>query len=197
MTDERQIIQRAQNGDLAAFRELVDTHKKRIYFLALDLTGNPQDAQDLSQDVFIKAYQSLNKFRGDSQFGSWLYRITVNTNINQYRKKSFKARKIQASIDEEINEMRPQYEYTGNDTPEVRTESQMIQKHIDGALDSLSSRERSVFVLRHYHDLSLNEIAQSLKITTGTVKSTLFRAIQKMRSSLEFYKEELGLEVNS
>jgi len=95
VNDEQVLIQRARIGEMSAFRELVEQYKKKIYYLSLDLTGNHHDAEDLSQEVFIKAYRSLKNFRGDAKFNSWLYRITVNTCISQRRKKSVAAMTLQ------------------------------------------------------------------------------------------------------
>lgn len=183
--DERQILERARNGDISAFKELVERYRQTIYYFALDLVGNHHDAEDLSQEVFIKVYQSLHRFRGDAKLSSWLYRITVNTFIDRYRKKS-------------------RVEYPGNGIPdqflmqdpeksgpERHTESRLMQHHIERALHRLTGKERSIFVLRHYNDLSLKEIANVLNISVGTVKSMLFRAIQKLQKQLSFYHREL------
>ena len=127
---------------------------------------------------------------------SWLYRITVNTNINQYRLKSHQARKTQESFDELL----PSQEHSlGNPplhNPEKSAESEMIQQHIDVALDRLTPKERSIFVLRHYNDLPLKEIAEIHQVQLGTVKSMLFRTIKKLQKELAFYRADLGLEQN-
>jgi len=192
LIEERELIERAQNGETGAFRELVERNKKNVYYLALDLTGNHHDAEDLSQEVFIKAYHNIKEFRSDAKLSSWLYRITVNTNINQYRKKSFRARKFQESIDE----LKPSQELsTGRDepkSPEQSAEAGLIQKHITNALQRLTPKERSMFVLRHYNDLPLKEIAEIHGVKEGTVKSMLFRTIQKLQKELSFYREDFG-----
>ncbi|UCE05915.1 MAG: sigma-70 family RNA polymerase sigma factor, partial [bacterium] len=95
VNEEQVLIECARNGEMGAFRELVERYKKKIYYLSLDLTGNHHDAEDLSQEVFIKAYRNLKKFRGDAKFNSWLYRIMVNTCISQRRKKSVSAMTLQ------------------------------------------------------------------------------------------------------
>ncbi len=188
MNDEQVLVERARNGEMGAFRELVERYKKKIYYLSLDLTGNHHDAEDLSQEVFIKAYRSLKKFRGDAKFNSWLYRITVNTCISQRRKKSVSAMTLQEDFDGNSDQ-----QYFAKETsflnPEQSAEAGLMQQHIDNALQQLTRRERSIFVLRHYNDLSLKEIAQILKITEGTVKSMLFRGIQKLQKELSFYRE--------
>lgn len=194
MNEERVLVERAQNGEVAAFRELVERHKKKVYYLALDLTGNHYDAEDLSQEVFIKAFQSIQTFRSEGKMSSWLYRITVNTNINQYRRKSFKARKLQESYDELSDSQNRSFGVSQIKDPEESAEAGMIQKHIDQALGRLTPRERSIFVLRHYNDLSLKEIALIHKVKEGTIKSMLFRSIKKLQKELSFYREELVLE---
>jgi RNA polymerase sigma-70 factor (ECF subfamily) len=190
VNEEQVLVERARNGEMGAFRELVERYKKKIYYLSLDLTGNHHDAEDLSQEVFIKAYRSLKNFRGDAKLNSWLYRITVNTCISQRRKKSVSVMTLQEDFDGESS---PQYQLSEggvNHNPELSAEAGLMQQHIDKALQRLTPRERSIFVLRHYNDLPLKEIAQILKITEGTVKSMLFRAIKKLQKQLSFYRED-------
>jgi len=197
LENEKLLVERARSGEIAAFRELVEQHKKKIYYLALDLTGNHHDAEDLSQEVFIQAYRSLAHFRGESKLSSWLYRIAVNTNINKHRKKSLRAMKLGESLDE-MKQDRSDVVNSGTEAdPEARAEAGVMQMHIERALGGLTPRERSVFVLRHYNDLPLKEIAQTLKISKGTVKSTLFRAIRRLQKELSFYREDMGLEYSN
>jgi len=189
VNEEQVLIERARNGEMGAFRKLVERYKKKIYYLSLDLTGNHHDAEDLSQEVFIKAYRSLKNFRGEAKFNSWLYRITVNTCISQKRKKSVSAMTLQEDFDDDSAQQ--QFSNGGsNHNPEHSAEAGLMQQHIDNALQCLTPRERSIFVLRHYNDLPLKEIAQILKITEGTVKSMLFRGIQKLQKELSFYRED-------
>ncbi|MFH1941963.1 MAG: sigma-70 family RNA polymerase sigma factor [bacterium] len=196
MTEEYSLVERARNGETAAFRDLVERYKKKIYFLALDLTGNHHDAEDLSQEVFLKAYRSMKGFRGDAQFGSWLYRIAVNTNINQHRKKAFTALKPQECM-EEMNQDQISLSRSGiHGDPETQADAGLIRKHIDRAMDRLSPHERCVFVLRHYNDFPLKDIAEIMSISKGTVKSTLFRTLKKLQKELSFYRQELGLETS-
>lgn len=186
MTDEKALIRRAQQGEMDAFRLLVEQSKANVYRLAYDLTGSRHDAEDLTQEVFVKAFRSLASFRGDAAWGTWIYRITVNA-CHDHRKR-----------------MKPTDEYDDEDEagagdgrepgPDRRAEADVMKRHIDEALGRLPQREREVFVLRHYHDLPLKEIAESLKLAEGTVKSHLFRAIQQLRRELAFYRSDLGLE---
>ncbi|OQX95447.1 hypothetical protein B6I21_05400 [candidate division KSB1 bacterium 4572_119] len=197
LREEQVLVQRARDGDRTAFRELVERYKKQIYYLAYDLTGNHHDAEDLSQEVFIKVFRSLKKFRGDAKLSSWLYRITVNTCISKQRKKSLAAMQLRENFEQE-GETDKQFHSSGqNANPEKGAESGLMRKNIETALTNLSPREKSIFVLRHYHDLPLKEIAATLNINIGTVKSMLFRAIKKMQHELSFYKEDFGLEVTN
>ena len=194
LKEEQTLVQRAQNGDIAAFRELVERHKRQIYYLAFDLTGNHHDAEDLSQEVFIRVFRSIKKFRGDAQLSSWLYRITVNACLSKRRKKSLSAMQLQEDFDQDNVQTAGVPVYSA---PDKSAETGLMQKHIETALQKLSPREKSVFVLRHYHDMPLKEIADILEIKIGTVKGMLFRAIQKLQKALAFYKEDFGWEASN
>ncbi|UCH64185.1 MAG: sigma-70 family RNA polymerase sigma factor [Fidelibacterota bacterium] len=195
---EQRLVHRFREGDAAAFRELVERCQEPVFQLAIELTGDWDDADDLSQQVFIKAYRALPNFRGETKIMSWLYRIMVNTHIDNARKNRALGWRINpSSPDEDQSQAEPYITHTADDNPETRTASHYMQDHINRALETLAPRQRSVFVLRHYHDLSLKEIARILGLSVGTVKSQLFRAIQRMQKELAFYKAELGLEESS
>lgn len=182
---------------LLDFDRVIDLHQRRIYRLALDLTGNHHDAEDLAQQTFLKAYQGLNGFRGESRLGSWLHRIAVNTHIDCQRGLSEAARRTQQSWDDEDAFVSSAAERRPAGNPKKRAEAATIQRHIARALHGLSPRERAVFVLRHYQQLKLREIASVLDVSEGTVKSLLFRAIRRLREELSFYRPELGLKETS
>ena len=191
---ERALVQQIQAGDQNAFRQLVEQNKENVYYLALDLTGNHYDAEDVSQDVFIKAYKGIGKFRSGARLNTWLYRITMNTFIDKTRKKQLKVVNLPATDEEdETNPVDLVADgVTGN--PEREMSAGRIDEHIQKALQILSEQERAVFVMRHYQDMALKEISETLEIAEGTVKSLLFRSIRKLRQRLSFYKDELGLE---
>jgi len=191
LKEEQVLVQRIQQGEKLAFRELVERYQKKIYYLAYDLTGYHHDAEDLSQEVFIKAFRSMNNFRGDAKLSSWLYRITVNTAISQKRKKSVSNMQLQENFEETVNESE-QNNKAFSKNPEKLTEAALMRIHLEKAIQKLTPREKSIFVLRHYNDLPQKEIAEILKINLGTVKSMLFRAIKKLQKELAFYKEEVG-----
>ncbi len=194
MTDERALVRRIQDGDASAFEELVEGYKQQVYYLALDLSGNHHDAEDLSQEVFIKAYRGFGRFRSGAKISSWLHRITVNAYIDTQRKKAHKMVTLVDKKDEDdFDPLEAAADaVTGN--PERAAASAGINEHIDAALQQLSGQERAVFVMRHYHDMQLKEISKTLAVAEGTVKSLLFRSVRKLRDHLAFYKDELGLE---
>ena len=164
------------------FKDVVDEHQRGVYQLALQLTGHHQDAEDLAQDVFIKVHAKLDSFRGDASLKSWIYRITVNTYLNKRRKKALFFMKLRDDFDATLLDNRSNTAYGA--------ESNVIQEHVRKAMDGLSPKERSAFALRHYNECSVKEVAQVLNVAEGTVKSLLFRAVQKLRKKLVFLVEE-------
>lgn len=191
---ERALVQRIQAGDQTAFRELVEQHKENVYYLALDLTGNHYDAEDVSQEVFIKAYRGIERFRSGAKLNTWLYRITMNTFIDKKRKRTLNVVKLPATDGDDAADP---LDLAGDDVtgnPERELTSSTIEVHIQDALQTLSDQERTVFVMRHYQDMALKEISETLGIAEGTVKSLLFRSVRKLRQRLSFYRDELGLE---
>ena len=190
MDKDTELIERAKNGDLTAFRDLVNEHKRNVYYLAFDLTRNREDAEDVSQDVFLKAFRSLKNFRGDAKFSSWLYRITVNTCLSLKSRKSYTVMKRSENLDEMIDS-ESEMSNSGYIDPVSHTEAGLIQKNIDNAIKKLSKRERTVFVMRNYSGLSFGEIVKILKLRPGTVRSTNFKALEKIRKELAFYKDEI------
>ena len=178
MTNEEQLlVANVQRGEMAAFQELVEKYKQKVYYMALDMTGNHHDAEDLSQEVFIKVYASIKDFRGDSKLSSWMYRIAMNTCIDKTRRKRLKL----VELDDKVHE-KP----SRGVNPEQAMQALSTQEQIDQALQKLPPRQRSIFIMRHYNDLMLREIAEALGISEGTVKAQLFRAVQRLQKELKF-----------
>jgi RNA polymerase sigma-70 factor (ECF subfamily) len=184
LREEWELIQRARDGDRRAFRELVELHRKQVLHLAYDLSGDLQDAEDISQETFVKMYRALHTFRGDSRLSTWLHRITVNTWHNQRRSKSDRARQAEQPLDDSLAGDCAEAVGQREATPDRRAEDAFARKRILGALQRLSGRERSVFVLRHFHEYKLDEVGEALSLSTGTVKTLNFRALKKMRELL-------------
>ena len=184
LPDDRVLVERAQAGETEAFRTLVERYMKRVYAVAFDMTGDHHEAEDISQEVFLRMFQALARFRGEARISTWLYRTTVNACIDRSRKKAwriFRGRGIDDG-DDEIHGPLPSGSALSQ--PETEAEQVLLQQQIWQAMDSLAPRARAVFVLRHYHDRPLKEIAQCLQVTEGTVKSTLFKAIRQLRTKL-------------
>jgi len=183
---DRQLVERVLAKDPTVIDDIVRTYKREVYHLALQLCRDHDDAEDLVQEVFIRAWKSLDSFRGESRLSTWLHRITVNLFINTTRSKSYHARKEQDAFDEEYMTGGR----GGEDSPESPVESAQISEHIERALGKLSPAQRTAFVLRHYHDLSIKEIADQMGNTEGTVKVLLFRAIRNLQKHLSFYRDD-------
>jgi RNA polymerase sigma-70 factor (ECF subfamily) len=182
MTNEEQIlIQNVQRGEIAAFQELVEKYKQKVFYMALDMTGNHHDAEDLSQEVFMKVFTAIKDFRGEAKLSSWLYRIAMNTCIDKTRRKHLKL----VDIDEKVYE-----QATPGKNPEQLLQDRATQDQIQQALQKLPPRQRSIFVMRHYNELMLKEIAEALGISEGTVKAQLFRAIQRLQKELGAFRPQ-------
>ena len=190
MDKDTELVNLARNGDLSAFRELVEKHKKNVYYLAFDLTRNHMDAEDASQDVFLKAFRSLKNFRGDSKFSSWLYRITVNTCLSLKSRTSYRVMKDSDNY-EEVNEVKIEMKNNYELNPEKNVESGFIQKNIEKALNKLTGREKTVFILRNDNEMSVDEIVKVLDLQPGTVRNLNFKALRKLRKELAFYEKEI------
>jgi RNA polymerase sigma-70 factor (ECF subfamily) len=195
--DEQDLVDRISSGDSTAFQEFVERYKKKIYYIAYDIAGDHDDAEDISQEVFIKVFRSLKTFRRNAKISSWLYQISVNASIDLLRKRTSKAEKLMDDIERtDIQENLPGSSAQVQN-PESSAEELIIQKHISEALQKVSPKERSVFVMRHYNELKIREIAEILKVSPGTVKALFYRATRKLRKELSFYLGNPGLEVSN
>ena len=190
---EQQLVNKAQNGDREAFQDIVDQYKKMVYFLAWDIAGNHQDAEDITQDVFIKVFRHFHKYSADSKFSSWLYRIAVNASIDALRQRN---RKKEDSVEDfdSVGESTQPWINEKALNPESQTDHTNVQHQIEKALSQLAPREKTVFVMRHYNDFPLKEIAEILHLSSGSVKSYLFRAVQKIQKELAQYHPALEAE---
>ncbi len=166
-----------------SFRHLVESNHRRIYALAFDLTGNHPDADDLAQEVFMKVFEKYSSFKGESAVFSWMYRITVNTYLNEKKKKS---RWAFLGLDKADALLSPE------PAADRRMGSDQTQHIIETALGSLSPRERTAFVLKNYHDMPVNEVAAAMAVADGTVKSLLHRSSKKLQKKLQNYRQDLG-----
>jgi RNA polymerase sigma-70 factor, ECF subfamily len=173
--------------ELQMFRHIVQEHQDRIFRLALSMTGDRAGAEDITQDVFLRAYRAYPSFRNNAAVGTWLYRIAVNLSLDALTRKGKNSRNISdVLLDGDATFPSDRHE----DDLERAAASSLLGEHVRHALDGLSPRERAVFVLRHYEDMPLKDVAATLSIRVGTVKSLLFRAMVKLQKRLSVYREE-------
>ncbi len=182
---ETKVVARARAGDEEAFRQLVSSHSHELFRLAYRLTGNRENADDVVQEAFLRAYRSLHRFDARSRFGTWLHRITVNCAMDHLRRVQREARRRDRSSDEEALERQVSLE----PGPERLAESGQIERQVEHALQSLSPIERSAFVLRHFEQLSIAEIGNRLGSRTSATKHAVFRAVRKLRRELSPWME--------
>jgi RNA polymerase sigma-70 factor (ECF subfamily) len=174
----------ARKGDPNAFRVLVERHSRAVFRLAYRMTGNQEDAEDLVQETFLRAYKQIGRFDGRAAFTTWLYRICANCSLDLIRNR--KARKEQqASTDDEKGFSWLDRVATEEPCPERLTQSEQIARLLEPALQQLSEMERAAFVLRHYEGCNVEEIAKALGVQTNAAKHSVFRAVQKLRRALE------------
>ena len=184
MSDETELIRRSQAGDLGAFCELSRRYAKRIHLLALNFCRNSHDAEDLSQDVWLKAFKSLSTFRFDSSFYTWLRRITINTFLNNQR--SFFHRAQISLFDSTANDEVD----TSSNSPAELIHNKVLFASVVNALSELTPSQRLMFLLRHYEGMSYAEIANAMNCSVGTVKKSVWRAIVKIKAKLDASPEE-------
>jgi len=185
--EDDELIRAAQKGDRSAFDALVRRYDRSVLRLALHMLGNEQDAQDVHQDAFIKAYRHLSNFRFECSFYTWLYRIVTNLCLDQLRRR--KSRKedpstVMDAAGEEMDLMANLQDDRATANPARELERKNMHAAIQTALDSLTPRERTVFELKHYQGLKLRAIGEMLSTTEETAKNTLFRATRKLRARL-------------
>lgn len=178
--EEQEIIQRVLSGDTEAFEALVLEHQNKVYSLALRMVGNEEDARDMAQEAFIRAFNSLTGFRGDSKFSVWLYRLTSNICIDFLRSRA-KKRTVSMTWTDDEGEDAGELEIPDERfMPEQSLERASVRESVQRGLDSLSPQYREILLLREINGLSYDEISEALGIEPGTVKSRIFRARKKL-----------------
>ncbi|MCG2711798.1 MAG: sigma-70 family RNA polymerase sigma factor [Candidatus Omnitrophica bacterium] len=181
--DNKDIILKAQEGDMFAFRVLVDVHKEQAVRIAYAITGNLADAQDVAQEAFIRIYKNINSFRFDSRFSTWLYRIVVNLGHDLLRKR----KRLKVVFDNDNDARQVQIKDEKGADPGKKLLSVELKAKIEAALTSLPEKQRIVFSLKYKKDMKIREIAQLMGVSVSTVKMHLFRAIDKMQKKLREY----------
>lgn len=177
--NEKHCIERVLNGDANAFEHLVHAYEKTVYNLALRSLGNQQDAEDVTQEAFLKAYRSLSSFRGDSKFSVWLYRIVSNLCLDQLRARQRRpVQSLTVEDDEgEIGELEISDEHF---SPEKLLDRKLTRESVQRGLASLPGESRQILLLRELQGMSYEEIGEALDMEPGTVKSRIFRARKKL-----------------
>jgi RNA polymerase sigma-70 factor (ECF subfamily) len=181
---EAALIQRCAAGDESAFAELVAEHQRMVVQLAMNLLGDRDEALDLSQDVFIRVFRTIAQFRGQSALRTWIYRIAVNQARNRHRFWRRRRRSDQVSLDAHV-EAHGDFECGAESGPDRILAQKELAARLQDALDALPFDQRTAIVLREVDGLSYDEIAFSLGVAVGTVKSRLTRARQTLRAGLQ------------
>ena len=176
-------VERAQSGDSEAFRLLVEQHSRAVFRLAFRMTGNEQDAEDVVQETFLRAYRQLGKYEARASFSTWLFRIASNYSLDliRMRKRHEDKRERGKAEERDILQTLP----VNTPGPDRITYSRQVQERVNEALNELSAQERTAFVLRHFEGMSIDEIGETLGTGTNATKHSIFRAVQKLRRSLE------------
>jgi RNA polymerase sigma-70 factor (ECF subfamily) len=195
-TEASAVLARARQGDADAFRLLVERHSHAVFRLAYRITGNEQDAEDVVQESFLKAYRQLGRFEARANFGTWLYRIVANCAVDLMRvRQGRNEQRRSETLDVLTTDNTP----TDGQGPDRLAESAEIGRRIAAAMGGLTPLERAAFTLRHYEGRSIDEIARALDLGTSSAKHSVFRAVRKLRVALAPLapKESLGSHTGS
>ena len=174
------VLARARQGDGDAFRALVERHSHAVFRLAYRMTGNEQDAEDVVQESFLRAYRQLGRFEARANFGTWLYRIVANCSVDLMRVRQSRQDQSRA---ESLEDIEPSMAGEGHG-PDRLAESAEIGQRVADAMRELSPLERAAFTLRHHEGRSIQEISKMLGLGTSAAKHSVFRAVRKLRVSL-------------
>ncbi|HXW03740.1 MAG TPA: sigma-70 family RNA polymerase sigma factor [Vicinamibacterales bacterium] len=188
MAVDSDLISRAARGDATAFQALVERHRAMVYRVAYQFAGNHHDAEDIAQDVFLKVYRSLDRFRQDAQLTSWLYRIVMNACID-HRRRSQPAVAVPFGDDAELRVLNMPEDAPG---PEQRAYAGELGAVLQAAVARLPQGQRLIFVMRHHQGLKLGEIAEALGLAEGTVKRQLHSAVHRLRHVLSAARVTAG-----
>jgi len=187
---DKDLINEYLQGNSLAFEELIYRYDRFVIITALRFCGNEDDAKDIYQDVFIRVINGLPKFKFQSEFSTWLYRITVNVCLTHSSKVKTKKEEYLSSIDNEDDENNLSEIFIADDgeySPELNAENSDISEKIGDAINYLSPKERMCFILKHYSGYKIREISKMMKCKDGTIKKYLFNGIRKLRHQLKKY----------
>jgi len=177
-------VARFRLGDEGAFRTLVERHSRAVFRLAYRMTGNEQDAEDVVQEAFLRAYRNLSRFEDRARFASWLHRIAANCAYDVLRARARRDEQDQRRANEE-NEEDPMADVASTDpTPDRLVASGEVRRKVGVAMARMSAVEKSAFALRHFEGFSIDEIGRALDLDTSATKHSIFRAVRKVRDVL-------------
>jgi len=185
---EKEAIKRIKRGEVDQYKVLFDNNKEKVYRICLRFVKDRDQAKDLLQETFIKAYESIGKFRGDSSFSSWICRIAINKCLTHAR--NVKLRDELEKEQEEMIKINLSLEETEDHNRKFFIRE--FKEKVEEALKDLTNREQMIFTLKHFENLKINEVSDVMGVSEGTVKSTLHKVIKKLRKKLEFFFEEKG-----
>lgn len=172
----------ARTGDQGAFEELVERHKQKAYRIAFDFSRDREEAKDLSQEAFLRAYTHLDNFDGRSAFYTWFYRILVNVCLDYKRRKQ---RTTLEEFNEAVeNQMEPSHASQRPASPDQHVMAKQLSRKVGAALEALPAKQRTAFILKNHQGLSIKEIAEMMQTAEGTVKVHLHRAVTALRQTL-------------
>jgi RNA polymerase sigma-70 factor (ECF subfamily) len=187
--DDVQLVKQAKRGDLQAYEELVARHRDKIYARAFSMMRNEEDAFDLSQEAWIKGWQRLKQFQGDSSFATWMTRIVINLCLDLMRKQKRQRAESIENLSEESGGVERQMPID-NPNPTEGLERAELRKRIDAAMEQLSEAHRTVLILHEFEQLEYKQIAKRMNCSLGTVMSRLFYARRRMASLMAGWKRE-------
>ncbi len=179
------VVSRARAGDSDAFRVLVERHSRSLFRLAFRMTGNQQDAEDVVQESFLRAYRQLGNFDERASFGTWIYRIAANCSLDLVRARKRRNDQMAAPADGEHMEDPLAQLASDSPTPERMAMSGEVRQRVAEAMEELSPTERTAFVLRHFEGMRMEEVSRVLDCQPGAAKHSVFRAVQKLRRALD------------
>jgi RNA polymerase sigma-70 factor (ECF subfamily) len=188
-TDDQALVGAARQGDTRAFEELVARHRDKIYARAFSMLRNEQEAIDLSQEAWVKGWQRLNQFQGESSFGTWMTRIVINLCLDELRRQKRQRTDSMEAIEEEsggVERQMPILEVN----PTAGLERTELRQRIDRAMSQLSHEHRTVLVLHEFEEMEYKQIAKTMECSIGTVMSRLFYARRKLAALLTDLKKE-------
>ncbi|MBM2839980.1 MAG: polymerase, sigma-24 subunit, subfamily [Bacteroidetes bacterium] len=171
-----ELVNEVRGGNRQAFTQLMRRYQQRVYWTARRIVGSHEEADDVAQETFVKAYLALGDFRGEASFFTWLYRIAVNQSLNVVRKQQVLGYLRQSEI---INRILP-----AEDNPQKDLEFKETQSHLDEAIALLPEKQRAVFVMRYHDEMSYEEISHVLKTSVGGLKANYFHALRKVQEYL-------------